>query len=78
MTFKLLCRWAHIGLFFLTTTAFAQQAPIDVTEQTIKIGPMQEQELQFGFAAGDKILFQFKEINDKELKEIEVIEYPTT
>ena len=78
MTFKLLRRWAHIGLFFFTTTAFAQQAPIDVTEQTIKLGPMQEQELQFGFAAGDKILFQFKEINDKELKEIEVIEYPNT
>ena len=78
MTFKLLRRWAHIGLFFFTTTAFAQQAPIDVTEQTIKIGPMQEQELQFGFAAGDKILFQFKEINDKELKEIEIVEYPTT
>ena len=78
MTFKLLSRWTHIGLLFFVTASFAQQAPIDVTEQTIKLGPMQEQELQFGFAAGDKILFQFKEINDKELKEIEVIEYPNT
>lgn len=39
---------------------------------------MQEQELQFGFAAGDKMVFQFKEINGKELKEIEIVEYPTT
>jgi hypothetical protein len=39
---------------------------------------MQEQELQFGFAAGDKMVFHFKEINGKEIKEIEIVEYPAT
>jgi len=31
----------------------------------------------FGFAAGDKIVFNFQELDSKEIKEIEIIEYPT-
>jgi hypothetical protein len=52
------------------------QDPIDVSEQTIKVGGFKEEELLFGFAAGDKIVFAFQEANNKELKEIEIIEYP--
>lgn len=65
-----------IGLLFLTVTSYAQQEPIDVTEQTIKLGWLNEEELYFGFAAGDKIVFNFKEANNKALKEVEIIEYP--
>jgi hypothetical protein len=50
---------------------------IDVTEQTISLGFGKKEELMFGFAAGDKIIFNFQEIDGKELKEIEIIEYPT-
>ena len=53
------------------------QELIDVTEQTIKIGGTKEEELYFGFAEGDKILFNFEEIDKKELKEVEIIEYPS-
>ncbi len=57
--------------------SFSQQS-IDVTEQTIKIKAMKEEEIQLGFAAGDKIVFNFKEVNDKEIKEVEILEYPSS
>jgi hypothetical protein len=50
---------------------------IDVTDQTIRLGGGKKEELMFGFAAGDKIVFNFQEENSKDLKEIEIIEYPT-
>lgn len=62
-----LCIWS------LTTHG---QDLVDVTDQTIKIGGFKEEELYFGFAAGDKIVFNFKEVDNKQLKEIEIIEYP--
>jgi hypothetical protein len=65
-----------IGLLFLTVMSYAQQEPIDVTDQTIKIGGLKEEELYFGFAAGDKIVFNFNQVDNKELKEIEIVEYP--
>lgn len=52
------------------------QETIDVTEQTIKIGGLSEEALYFGFAEGDKIIFNFEELDKKELKEIEIVEYP--
>lgn len=57
--------------------AFAQE-PIDVTDQTIKIGATRSEEIMLGFAGGDKIVFNFTEVNGKDLKEVEVIEYPST
>lgn len=64
-----------IALLLWSGTVFGQD-PIEVTEQTIKIGGTKEEELYFGFAEGDKILFSFQETDNKELKEIEIIEYP--
>jgi hypothetical protein len=64
-----------IALFLNAVFVFGQDA-IDVTDQTIKIGSLKEEEFYFGFAAGDKIVFSFQEINYKELKEIEILEYP--
>lgn len=64
-----------IGLFLWTGTVFGQEL-LDVTEQTIKIGGLKEEELYFGFAAGDKIIFSFQEADNKEMKEIEIVEYP--
>lgn len=68
-------------LFFICLVvslySFSQEA-IDVTEQTIKVKGMKEEEIQLGFAAGDKIIFNFKEVNDKDMKEVEILEYPST
>ncbi len=64
-------------LLFSTINVFAQD-PIDLTEQTIKLGGMKEELLYVGFAEGDKIVFNFQESGNKEVKEIEIIEYPSS
>ncbi len=60
---------------FLTIQVYGQD-PIDVTDQTLKLGGLKEEVLYYGFAAGDKILFNFEEVDKKEIKEIEIVEYP--
>lgn len=68
-------RTIFFALIQLSIYSYSQE-PIDVTDQTIKIKATKEEELYFGFAEGDKVIFNFKEVGNKELKEIEVIEYP--
>ena len=54
----------------LMTSAYSQLQPIDVAELTIKIGSMGNEEMFYGFAEGDQILFSFEEVKGKELKEV--------
>ncbi len=65
-----------IGLF----TAFGGfgQAPVDVAESSLKVGILGEEIFYFGFAEGDKLIFNFEEANGKELKEIEIVEMPSS
>lgn len=49
---------------------------VDVVEVTLKIGGTQEESFYRGFAEGDQLIFNFEEINGKELKELEIIELP--
>jgi len=65
-------------LFLLATSGTFSQIPIDVTDQTLKISGMKEEILYFGFAEGDQIVLDFSEVDGKELKEIEVSEYPSS
>ena len=65
-------------LTFATYYAFAQVPTIDVTEQTIKIGSMKYESIYLGFAEGDQIIFNLIEIDGKEIKEVEIIEYPSS
>ena len=61
-----------IGVLLLIVAQCFAQNPVTVSEQTIKIGGMAEEDLFFGFAAGDQINFEFE--SDKELKEIQISE----
>lgn len=63
--------------FCLCFSAFCQ-GPVDVTEQTLKIGAFKTGEILLGFAAGDEVIFTFNEANNKEVKEVEIIEWPST
>lgn len=54
------------------------QTTLEVTDQTIKIPAMKTETLEFGFAEGDQIVLSFFEVDGKELKSLEVIEYPST
>jgi len=67
----------HLIFFYLVTFSSFGQSAIDVTEQTIKIASNVEEVLYYGFAEGDQIIFSFSEVNGKELKEIEILEFPS-
>lgn len=60
-----------------TTIIYCQQQLVDVTEKTIKVSALSEDVFYCGFAEGDKLVFNFEEVNGKEIKEVEIIEYPS-
>lgn len=55
-----------------------EATPIDVAESTLKVGGLGEEVFYYGFAEGDQLIFNFEEVNGKELKEIEIIELPSS
>lgn len=63
-------------LHCLWLSVMAQQQVVDVIEQTIRLGGNNDEEILLGFAAGDKILFSFQELDGKTVREVEIIEYP--
>jgi hypothetical protein len=69
--------YALISALFICTSASAQTlATIEVAELTLKIGAKSEETLYYGFAEGDQIVFNFREIDGNEMKEIEVLALP--
>ena len=54
------------------------QAPVDVAESTLKVGAFGEEFFVFGFAEGDQLVFNFEEATGKDLKELEIIELPSS
>lgn len=67
-----------IALTFLLSFRVPDQTSIDVADNTLKISGLGEEIFYYGFAEGDQIIFSFEEINGKELKEIEIIEMPSS
>ncbi|PLX05707.1 MAG: hypothetical protein C0596_19105 [Marinilabiliales bacterium] len=65
-----------IVFYFLIVYSVFTQTPVDVAELTIKVGGMSTEEICYGFAEGDQIVFSFEEIKGKEIKEIEIVELP--
>lgn len=61
----------------LNTNLFAIE-PVEIADNTFKIGAFGEENFYYGFAAGDEIVFSFHEMNENELKEIEIIELPNS
>lgn len=62
----------------LSATICYGQKPVDVAESSIKVGIKAEEEVYFGFAEGDKLIFSFEEANGKEMKEVEIVEMPSS
>jgi hypothetical protein len=70
--------FVFIFFSFYAATLVAQ-APLDVTETTVKVSALGgEQVLYYGFAEGDDIIFTMIETNGKDLKDVEVIEWPAS
>jgi hypothetical protein len=60
----------------LFCNAFTQ--PIVVADTVFKLPILGEQLLYYGFAEGDQVLISFQEENGKELKEMEIVQWPAT
>jgi hypothetical protein len=68
---------ATILLLFILLSIFSiGQDTIDVVEKTIKVGGMSKSTEYYGFADGDRVIFNLTVENRKELKDITVSEYP--
>jgi hypothetical protein len=52
------------------------QTEVDVADITLKVQGLGTEELMYGFAEGDKIIFSMNETDGKELKEVTIEEYP--
>jgi hypothetical protein len=57
---------------------FGQENNILITQTTVKIGGLGTEELYFGFEEGDQIIFNFEVVKGKDLKEVEIFEYPNS
>ena len=55
---------------------FSQPSSVLITEQTIKVG--KNKEFFYGLSEGDELVFDLKVIKGKNLKEVEIIEYPNS
>jgi hypothetical protein len=65
-------------LYIFYYTVINAQVTVDIAESTLKIKALGGEEFfYFGFAEGDKLIFNFQEVNGKELKEVEIVEMPT-
>ena len=54
------------------------QKPVVIVESTVKIAPFKEEVFYYGFAKGDKLVFNFEEANNKDIKEVEISELPSS
>jgi hypothetical protein len=75
--FKIHQMKAFLLLFCLSTTIILGQTKISLLESTKKISPLSEESIFIGLHAGDVLILNVEELNAKELKEIELIEYPS-
>jgi hypothetical protein len=67
-----------VTVFSLTVFTAIGQTPIDVADNTLKVGAFGEEVFYYGFTEGDQLLFNFEEVKGKELKEVEIIELPSS
>ena len=63
-------------LFILTSLYSIGQDTIDVVEKTIKVGGLSKETEYYGFADGDKVIFNLTVENRKDIKDITISEYP--
>jgi len=62
----------------LTVAVANGQKPVDVVESSVKVGIKGEEMVYYGFAEGDQLIFSFEESGGKEMKEVEIVEMPSS
>ena len=66
-----------LAFIAVTISEISAQEPIDVAEIAVKVSAKGEEELYYGFAEGDQIIFSFSEADGRDVKEVEIIELPS-
>lgn len=69
-------RFTLITLMIFLGNIMLANSPILVAERTFK--PNKTEDFYYAFAEGDQIIFDFEMLKGKNLKEIEIIEYPSS
>ena len=64
-------------LLTILSLLISAQTPIDIAENTLKVSPSGEEVFYYGLAEGDQLVFNFEEVNGKELKELEIAYLPS-
>jgi hypothetical protein len=68
-----------ILIFLFSSGKLLSQVPLEVADQTFKLSGLGgEEEFYYGFETGDQLIFNFQELEGKELKELEIIELPSS
>jgi hypothetical protein len=65
-------------LFLMLQNCVFSQSPIVISETSFKLPILGEESFYFGFAEGDELLFSFEVESGKEIKELEIIQLPST
>lgn len=65
-----------ISILTFCSQSISAQSEVDVTDITIKVAGLSTEDLYYGFAEGDKVIFNMTETSGKELKEVSIAEYP--
>jgi len=68
----------YFFLSFFSISMFIQSQPLEVAENTLKVPMFGEEVFYYGFCEGDQMIFSFEEMEGRELKEIEVLEMPSS
>lgn len=66
-----------VAVLVLCSFNLVSTTPIEVADNTLKVGALSEEVFYYGFCEGDQVIFSFEEVNGKELKEVEILEWPS-
>lgn len=56
---------------------YSQFAIVDVADFKLKVAGSNDEDMYYGFAEGDQIIFNFSVAGNKVLKEVDIFEYPS-
>lgn len=72
------CIYLSLIVCLLCNVSIFGQTIIDIADNTFKVAGLTEEVFYFGFAEGDQLIFNFQELKGKQLKELEIIELPSS
>jgi len=60
-------------ILLLSISIFSQGLLVDVVDNTLKVAGFSEEVFYYGFAEGDQLIFNFEDINGREIQKAQVV-----